>query len=82
MSAHRAAKFSTIFKFEVMKGLDEREHMMHCNKHALSKEQSSFLVPVDVPLFDSGLFQAPLFAVSAFHGITAVYGILVDLVVL
>lgn len=55
--------------------------MMHCNKHALSKKQSSFLVPVDVPLFDGGLFQAPLFAVSAFHGITAVDGILVVLVV-
>ena len=44
--------------------------MMHCNKHALSKKQSSFLVQVDVPLFDSGLFYAPLFAVSAFHRIT------------
>ena len=56
--------------------------MMHCNKHALSKKQSSFLVPVDIPLFDSGLFQAPLFAVSASHGTTAVDVILVDLVVL
>lgn len=54
---------------------------MHCNKRALSKKQSSFLVPVDVPLFDGGLFQAPLFVVSAFHGITAVDGILVVLVV-
>ena len=57
------------------------EHMMHCNKRALSKKQSSFLVPVDVPLFDGGLFQAPVFAVPAFHGITAVDGILVVLVV-
>ena len=56
--------------------------MMHCSKYALSKKQSSFLVPVDVPLLDSGLFQAPLFAVSTFHGITAVDGILIDLVVL
>ena len=56
--------------------------MMHCNKHALSKKQYSFQVQVDVPLFESGLFQAPLFAVSASHGITAVDGILVDLAVL
>ncbi len=56
--------------------------MMHCNKHALSIKFSSFLVPINVPLFDSGLFKAPLFAVSAFHSFTAVDGILVDLVVL
>ena len=56
--------------------------MMHFYKHELSIKFSSFLVPFDVPLPDSGLFKAPLFAVSASHGFTAVDGILVDRVVL
>ena len=51
-------------------------------KHAFSKKKSSFLVPVDVPLIDSGLFKAPLFVGSTFHAITAVDDILVDPVVL